>query len=143
MPTSKILRHVLATGALLSCATSWAAALDVHITHLRPTQQVRVAVYPDAESWEQDRPVATRVVAARGTAQTVRIEGLAPGRYAVRVHQAPNDGGLAEPASFAVARRGSSNNKSAHGVPDFERAAVVVGPAGARVPVHLFISSRF
>lgn len=120
-----------------------AASLDVHLTHLRPTETVRVSVYRDARTWAEERePVASRVVAARAVSQTVRITDLPPGRYAVRVRQDPNPGGLYEPPSFALARQGSSRNQGRYGVPGFDSAAVNVGADGARLSIHLFVSSR-
>lgn len=130
-------------GALLAAAAvADAASLDVYVTHLRPTQTVRVSVYADAASWARGRgPVASRVFAARAIAQTLRIDGLAPGRYAVRVEQGPNRGPVEVP-SFAFERNGTSGNGGRCGLPPFERAAVNVGTDGARVPVHMFVSDR-
>lgn len=121
-----------------------AASLDVHITNLRPTQIVQVSVFKDAGSWaSQYEPVSTTVVAARGTSQTVRIAGLPPGRYAVHARQDRSDTGFAEPLAAGFARSGSSGNPNRYGAVDFERAAVAVGAAGARVSIHLWTSSAF
>lgn len=119
-----------------------AASLDVQVTHLRPTKTVRVSVYADAKSWARGRePVISRVFEARDISQVLRIDGLAPGRYAIRVDQGPNRG-PAEVPSFAFERHGSSGNFGRYGSASFERAAVDVGADGASVSVHLFVSDR-
>jgi uncharacterized protein (DUF2141 family) len=143
MLTRSKLPAFVVLGVLLCAAPAQAASLDVHITHLRPTKTVRVSVYNSAETWrKQEAPVATREVAARDVSQTVRIDDLPPGRYAVRVEQTPNHSSI-EPISFAQTRLGTSGNKASHGLVTFDRAAVPVGADGARVRVHLFTSSRY
>lgn len=144
MYSGKMLLHGATLCAALAATTATAAPLDVYITNVRPTKTVQVSVFKDADSWaRQEQPLITHVVAARGTAQTVRIEGLSPGRYAVRVRQEPNHIGFAEPLSFGFARSGASGNASRYGVGDFERSAVELGAAGARVFVRLRIRRPF
>ena len=77
--------------AATSCDLASAAALDVEVTHLRPTRTVAVMVFCDAGSWTGTVPIAMQEFRARDTTQTLRIEGLPPGRCAVHVRQAPND----------------------------------------------------
>jgi uncharacterized protein (DUF2141 family) len=134
-----------ATIALLapiaSCDLAAAASLDVEVSHLRPTTTVTVAVYPDAESWNGGAPLATRQFRAREPRQTLRIDGLPPGRYAVKVRQEPNPSSVELP-SFSVERHGHSGRATSERRPSFERAAVEVGAEGARIPVHMFITGR-
>lgn len=140
---TRVLRQLLAGTVLLAATQAGAAALDVRLTNLRPTETVRVSVYADAQSWrKRHAPVAERTVAAHDVVQTVRIDGLPPGRYAVRVHQDPNPGGLSEPASFAIARHGWSRNSARFNTPDFERAAVEVGAEDLTLGIHMFMDSR-
>lgn len=148
MQLQKFLFRLAALCALLSATEiAQAASLEVYVTNVRPTKTVYVSVYKDAQTWAEGRePVVTRVIAARGPTQTIRIDGLVPGRYAVRVHQDPNGGdgsGFAEPPSFALARDGLSGNGSRYGIPHFDRAAVNVGAEGARSTIHLFTASHF
>lgn len=127
---------------IASCNLAAAAALDVDVTHLRPTRTVTVLVFCDAESWsDATTPIAMRQFAARGTTQTLRIDGLPPGRCAVHVEQATNDSAIELP-DFSHERHGYSGNASRDRRPSFERAAVRVGADGARVPVHLFTSEQ-
>ena len=144
-PGKILLRCAALCASLTTAEIAHAASLDVHITNLRPTETVHVTVFKDALTWAEKRePVATRVVAARDVSQTVRIDDLPPGRYAVRVHQDPNPGGICEPPSFAVARHGSSRSISSFGMPaSFDRAAIEIGDDGADVSIRLFKSSRF
>lgn len=146
MQSHKALFLIAALGILPAMVgVANAASLDVYVTNVRPTKTMSVSVYKDAQTWAEERdPIATRVVAARGLTQTVRIDGLPAGRYAVRVHQDPNSGGgLAEPPSFALTRDGTSGNRNIYGVPHFDQAAVDVGTQGARSTIHLFVSSHF
>lgn len=123
-----------------------AASLEVYVSNLRPTKTVQVSVFKDAQTWAKGRePVAQRVVLARDITQTIRIDNLPPGRYAVRVHQDPNHlGSVIEPPSFALERNGSSGNRMSHnGVPQFERAALEVGAGGARSSIRLVAASHY
>src|SRR5436309_774330 len=108
--------------------TANAASLDVQVTNLRPTTTVRVSIFNNAQSWVQGRkPVMVGEFAARQLSQTFHLDGLAPGRYAIRVDQQANPGGICEPPTFAVERHGHSGGESHVGAPTFERAAVEVG----------------
>jgi uncharacterized protein (DUF2141 family) len=124
----------------LLAQTSSAASLDVEVTHLRPTRTVTVSVFKDASSWMRGaNPVATREFKALGARQILHLDGLLPGRYAVRVDQQPNDSSLEMP-NFSLERHGYSGEAANDLRPTFERAAIAVGEGGAKVPVHLFVS---
>jgi uncharacterized protein (DUF2141 family) len=86
-----------------------AGTLDVELSNLRPAGQVRVEVYADAGSWQRGRPLASQLVTVREVRQTVRFDGLAPGRYAVRARQELATG-IVPP--LALPRSGSSGNGS-------------------------------
>lgn len=139
----RIVNRAIAGMALLLTGGAQAAALEVRLTNLRPTEWVQVSVYADEESWNRQRaPVAQRKVPAHDVIQTVRIDGLPPGRYAVRVRQDPNDGGVVEPASFAFSRRGWSRNSARQDRPIFERAAIEMGTEDRQLGIHMFVDSR-
>jgi uncharacterized protein (DUF2141 family) len=134
--------RLIACCALLAGTVANAASLDIDVTHLRPTKTVRVSVFADAKSWARGgTPIMSRVFDARDVSQTLHIDGLAPGRYAVRVDQEPNSS-AAEVPSFRFERHGSSGNAARYGSGSFERAAVNVRNEGARVSVHMFMSDR-
>src|SRR5437667_2901981 len=100
MQHQKIVTRLIACCALLAGAAANAASLDIDVSHLRPTKTVRVSVFADATSWAHGgAPVMSRVFDARDISQTLHIDGLAPGRYAVRVDQGPNSS-AAEIPSF-------------------------------------------
>lgn len=128
--------------AATSCDLAVAAALDVEVTHLRPTRMVAITVFCDAGSWTGGAvPIAMQEFRARDTTQTLRIDGLPPGRCAVHVQQAPNDSAVELP-SFALERHGYSGNASRDRRPSFERAAIELGKEPARTTVHLFTSEH-
>ena len=128
--------------AVTSCNLAAAAALDVEVTHLRPTRTAAVMVFCDAGSWTGGAvPIAMLEFRARNTTQTLRIEGLPPGRCAVHVQQAPNDSAVELP-SFALERHGYSGNGSRDRRPSFARASIEVGNKSAHTTVHLFTSEH-
>ena len=86
---------VVAVGAGAAVAQSRGAALEVRTPGLTAEGSVVVAVFDKEADWKsRDRPVRTQKVAA-GPNSRVRIDGLAPGRYGLRVfHDKNNDGRL-------------------------------------------------
>jgi len=141
MPFAKWIPVAILISLATSCNLASAASLDVDVTHLRPTRTVTVRVYKDAESWSRaDSPVASAEFKAVETRQTLRIDNLPPGRYAVRVDQEPNSSSLEMP-NFSLERHGYSGNDSRNR-PVFERAAIEVGEGGAKIPVHLFVGEH-
>jgi uncharacterized protein (DUF2141 family) len=142
MQSRKHWLHVLTLCVLPFSAQASAASLDIQVTHLRPTRTVTVRVFKDEESWARGvAPVSVQEFKAVQPSQTLHIDGLPPGRYAVRVDQEPNSSSLEMP-NFSLDRHGFSGNGSAGRRPSFDRAAVDVGADGARLPVHLFVSDR-
>ncbi|MFA5941373.1 MAG: DUF2141 domain-containing protein [Sinimarinibacterium sp.] len=140
-----ILVLVAATCAWLVAAdVAQAASLEVNLEHLRPAGTVRVQVFADAQSWASGRqPIASRIVAARGVSQVVSIDGLAPGRYAVRADQDAID--FEQVPLLALARRGVSGNNAFcnRRGPAFERTSVAVGSGASNYSIHMFICNNF
>lgn len=140
MPRLNTVVLMAATCACLVAAdAAQAASLAVNLQHLRPAGTVRVQVFADSRSWASGRyPIASRVVAARDVSQAVVIDGLAPGRYAVRADQDAID--FENVPLLALPRRGvSRNNAFCNGRrPAFERSAVAVGSSASTVSIHMF-----
>jgi hypothetical protein len=118
----------LLCGAILlmtfvSGGTAQAGTLDVRLSNLWPAGPVRVELFDDAESWEKDKPMATRSFVAEAYRHTVRFDGLAPGRYAVRAEQGgPRTAVLGQ---YTRTRHGSSGSDFDRRLA-FEAAAVEV-----------------
>jgi len=132
------LRYALAALLALPALAS-AAALDLQLYNLRPDGAVRVEVYDNAERWQRARePLLTRHFQARGVTQDLRIEGLAPGRYAVRLWQASGSGGLGRwPRQVVLARHGYSRRPlGGRRPPSFEAAAETLSGAALRLRVR-------
>lgn len=127
----------------LACLSpTHAAALELQLSNLRPSGEVRVEVFADAAAWKRGRhPIASQRFAARTVRQTLRLDGLAPGRYALRVVQEADPSGLIHgPASFAFPRRGYSRvRQRSGGRPSFEQAAVALDAAQAAVPIRVYM----
>ncbi|MGH8540400.1 MAG: DUF2141 domain-containing protein [Stenotrophobium sp.] len=120
---------------------AYTGTLDVRLTHLRPTGMVRVAVYGDAEHWRQERgPVAVREFPARDISYDLSFDGLAPGKYAVRVDQDAGSGTLAlHMPAFGYTRHGVSRDAGRYGTPSFDKAAVEVEAGDPQISIPLFI----
>lgn len=112
---------------LLSMSSTHATAQELRLSNLRPMGAVQVEIYADAESWRRGRnPVASHRVPARDVSQSLSLQGLPEGRYAIRATQAADSAaGFHWPPSLAMARRGYSRFPMARRAPpSFERAAV-------------------
>jgi uncharacterized protein (DUF2141 family) len=126
----------------LTVGIAQAGTLEVHLSHLRPNGTLRLSVYDNAQEWKAGhQALLTRVVVVNGFSQNVRIDGLKPGRYAVRAEQEADWHQLAP--SLAFARIGYSDYASANGLPSFEQAAVTVDAGDPVVSLHLYSSSRY
>ncbi|MGH8505323.1 MAG: DUF2141 domain-containing protein [Stenotrophobium sp.] len=138
------LKNIIATAVLcisaLAASAAHAGSLDVHLSHLRPCGTLRLSVYANVKDWKAGRPQFTRVVAVKGFSQTVLIDNLKPGRYALRAEQDADWYQLAPALAFA--RRGYSGDASANGFPSFEQAAVTVDAGDPDVSLRLNISDR-
>lgn len=129
---------------LVAADVAQAASLAVNLQHLRPAGTVRVQVFADSRSWAAGRqPIASRIVAARGVSLVVSVDGLAPGRYAVRADQAAID--FEHLPLLALARRGVSRNHAFcnRRRPAFERSAVAAGSGASTVSIHMFTCNDF
>lgn len=93
--------------------------------------QLLVALYDGAKGWK-DGPAVRSITLSAGDAEpTTRLEGLAPGTYAVRVFQDLDGDGKLATGAFGMPTEpyGFSNGaKAAMGPPSFEAAAFTVSP---------------
>ncbi len=137
------LRTAVALCGLLAAAPAGAGTLEVCLDHLRPTGSLRVALYRDAASWHQQRGAyAERTLAAPQPSETLRFDGLPPGRYAVSAQQDPSHEMLLTPMQLALPRHGDSGG-GAQLKASFERAAISVGEEDPSVRVHLYTDGQY
>lgn len=138
------LRLIALCLALCSATRSDAATLELHLDHVRPSGTIVMTIFADASSWAaQQQPLARRVLRARDIAQIIRVDDLAPGRYAVRVEQAASI-----PESIDVLMRPRSGFSGNAGpsplfMPPFERAAITLREGTRVLHVHMFQSNRY
>jgi uncharacterized protein (DUF2141 family) len=126
--------------ALLLLSPALGAAQELRLANLRPMGLVQVEVYADAASWQRGREPAQRHrLPARDVSQVLKLEGLPPGRYAIRAWQpalAASQPPLL-PMGLAMPRRGYSRLPLAHRAPpSFDSAAVELGE-GRRLLLRL------
>lgn len=138
MTKSSVFAALLALGG---ANLAQAGVLEVDLSNLRPDGAVRVELFADAQSWEQNRPLRSAVFAARELRHTVVFDGLAPGHYAVRAEQAGADGAQRGAPQFVSARRGNSGSGLNQRAP-FAAAAVEVID-DPRIEVRMFADGRY
>lgn len=134
----------IASLLLATTAAAHAASLSVEVGDgIRPGERVLVAAYAGASNWMQK--VSHRVseaapadLAAPG-AYTVRLEGLAAGRYGLVAYVDRNGNGKLDRGLFGRPTEpyGFSGGGGMFGPPDFEDAAVDVGGADLSIRIEL------
>jgi uncharacterized protein (DUF2141 family) len=131
-------------GAMLSAAPAApAAVLDITVRQLLPQQgELLVVLFDRAEGWP-DRPgpaQPARRMKVEGETMTLKIDGLAPGRWAVMVLQDLNGNGRVDTNFIGLPKEpyGVSNNRLPRmSPPVFEQALVDVGSQGVAVTIDL------
>jgi hypothetical protein len=113
----------LAMALLLLAPLAHAGTLEVDLTNLRPNGPVHVELFADAQSWQAGKPLASQDFTATAFRQTVRFDGIAPGRYAVRAEQ--RGATAAVVPRLAMVRRGASGSSFNQHMP-FDAVAVQV-----------------
>jgi uncharacterized protein (DUF2141 family) len=148
-PALKATAALTVMGALLGTAPAAPAApagqavLDITVRQLLPQQgELLVVLFDRAEGWP-DSPgpaLPARRMKAEGETMTLKIDGLAPGRWAVMVLQDLNGNGRVDSNFIGLPKEpyGASNNRLPRlSPPVFEEALVDVGPQGAAVTIEL------
>ncbi|WP_295988670.1 DUF2141 domain-containing protein [uncultured Variovorax sp.] len=100
---------------------------------------VYVAVYGDAASYTDGKPVASQTAPMRAGKARLLFAGLAPGRYALRVFADENGNGKLDTnlMGMPTERYGFSNDaKGNRAAPDFEAAAISLD-ADMQTVIHL------
>lgn len=137
------LRAAIALCSLLASVSATAGTLEVRLDHLRPNGSLRVALYRDAASWQRRRGAyAERTLSAPQLSETLRFDGLPPGRYAVSAQQDSSHDLLLTPMQLALPRHGDSGGGTQLQA-SFERAAISIGDDDPSVRVHLYTDSRY
>jgi len=137
-----ILLAAVYCGLFTSLPTA-AGTLEVRLDHLRPNGSLHVALYRDAASWRQQRGAyAERTLSAPQLSETLRFDGLPPGRYAVSAQQDSSRELLLTPMQLTLPRHGDSGGGTDLRA-SFERAAVSIGDDDPSVRVHLYTDSRY
>lgn len=136
--------NALATLALLAAAPAApASVLEVTVQQLLPQRgELLLVLFDRAEGWP-DKPAArlpSRRVKVEGETMTLKLEGLAPGRWAVMVLQDLNGNGRVDTNLVGLPKEpyGVSNNRLPRlSPPVFEEALVDLGTQGAAVTIQL------
>ena len=115
-------------------AQAAAPVLTLNFSGIRePQGKVMVAIFDEA-GWAGGAPVRVGMAEVTGTTATLNVEGLAPGRYAVKsFHDADGDGRMGtNPFGMPTEQFGFSNDAMGdRGPPAWADAAFEVGADGA------------
>lgn len=129
-----LLAAVLIAAAPLPALAAPGGTLSVHFANLKQAKgAILVAVYDEA-GWAAGKPVRAATVAVTGDAADLRVEGLAPGIYGIKVfHDADGDGKMGmNPFGMPTEQFGFSNDAiGSRGSPAWADAAFAVTADGA------------
>ncbi len=118
-----------------------AATLTVHVQNVSPKGGiVSLAVFTAANYHNDDHPTATRDVVAVAPETDIRIDGLRPGVYAVKMMQDINRNGKFDTSWIGLPEEpyGFSNDaEPGLDEPDFARASFRVGEGDTVIAIHL------
>lgn len=92
------------------------ASLTLAFTGIeRPTGAILVALFDSEAGWTANRPVRTLMVPVSGTSADGLVEGLAPGRYGVKLfHDVDGDGRMGT-NPFGIPTEPFAFSNNAHG----------------------------
>jgi uncharacterized protein (DUF2141 family) len=135
--TSALLLTALALAASPRAAMAGEPGAPVVLTFKgmkAPTGQIMGALFDSEAAWSGGAPVQSLLLKVEGGEVVARVNGLRPGRYALRAfHDIDGDGKLSrnpfgtptEPVAF------SNDARAMMGPASWSEAAFEVGPAGA------------
>ncbi|MDQ0568864.1 uncharacterized protein (DUF2141 family) [Variovorax paradoxus] len=133
--------RALCAAALLSPLAALAADLSLNVAGGPATEAtLYVALYDSAAAFAGGKSLAAQTVPLRAGAAQLRFNGLAPGRYALRVFADENGNGKLDTnlVGMPIERYGFSNDaKGNRGAPDFEAAALNVESADLQTAIQL------
>jgi uncharacterized protein (DUF2141 family) len=125
---------------LMLCLTSAeAATLTVTLDGVKPGGgPLTVLLFDRAEGFPKEALASQRHVLPAGQ-QTLALDGLKPGRYAVMAYHDEDGNGELNRLFGMIPQEGwgLSNNPKVSGKPAFEDAAVTLPESGAAVTLHL------
>lgn len=109
-------------------------ALTLRLADAKPQGTVFIAIYADEASWNGGAPARVAMQPAAAAGGSITIEGLAPGRYAVKLYQDVNGNGKMDNNPFGIPIEPfgfSRDAMGAQGSPAWADAAFEVGADGA------------
>lgn len=117
------------------------ATLTIHVEHVSPKGGIVSLGLFTAENYDDDdHPTLSRDVPADPSGNTIVIEGLAPGVYAIKAMQDINADGKFETnwLGLPLEPYGFSNNASPRlGEPSFRRTEFTVAPGANTITIRL------
>jgi uncharacterized protein (DUF2141 family) len=146
MISSHVLRLGLAAclqfSSLISLASNVeAASLIVTIEQIRSSHgEILVAIADSADSFKASTWVTSGRAPAQVGAQTLRFEGLRPGRYLVSSFHDENKNGFLDRSLFGIPAEGygfSRNARGTFGPPDFGEAAIDVPEGISEITINV------
>lgn len=136
------MKRLLICAALIAGLASPALAemVEVEVTGIRTLSgDVHVALFDEA-GWRGGAPVDARSLAVTAETLSLTFEGIAPGRYGIRVYQDLNDNGDLDRGAMGMPREpyGFSNDAPVRmGPPGWKDTAFEVSDGGAVQTISL------
>lgn len=124
---------------LMLCLPAEAATLTVNLDNIKPGGgPLTVLLFDRAEGFPKEARASQRHVLPAG-GQTLALDGLQPGQYAVMAYHDEDGNGELNRLFGMIPQEGwgLSNNPSVSGKPKFKDAAVTLPEAGAAITLHL------
>ncbi|MBK9656200.1 MAG: DUF2141 domain-containing protein [Rhodanobacteraceae bacterium] len=136
---------LILVSALLACTNAaQAGSLAIEIGDgIKPGETLMVALYDSEAQWlkKSARGIQEAAPADLGSGgkHTLRVDALAPGRYAVVVYVDRNGNGKLDRGMFGrpIEPYGFSNGGGSFGPPDFADAVIDVADTGAAIHIDL------
>jgi uncharacterized protein (DUF2141 family) len=124
---------------LLLCLPAEATTLTVNLDNIKPGGgPLIVLLFDRAEGFPKEARASQRLVLPAGK-QTLALDGLQPGQYAVMAYHDEDGNGELNRLFGMIPQEGwgLSNNPRVSGKPKFKDAAVTLPEAGAAITLHL------
>lgn len=140
----RIVSSSLLSGLVAACffaPAAWAADLSLNVVGVDANSgQLMIALYDNPEAYAGGEPTRSVRVPARGATVAVQFEGLAAGRYAIRMFHDVNGNGELDKNLFGIPTEpvGFSNRARANlGPPGFAAASFDLSATGGAQTIDL------
>jgi len=130
LTAKSIVSAVLLVAALLASPITHAAQLKITVENIRSLQgTLHISIFSDSASYKKDGNAARELtVEVDSSIQTIVVDDLAEGEYAVALIHDKNENGMLDTNFIGIPKEGYgfSNNGGRFGPPKFSKASFVL-----------------